>query len=66
MDGLSIFNKVVSRQFLAIQNYTLLGFTFLSIGLMQYFRYNFRIIQDECDDTIDTPSDYAVILRRLP
>ncbi len=33
---------------------------------MQYYRYNFRIVEDQADDIITSPSDYAVILRRLP
>lgn len=44
----------------------LLGFVIAFILLMQYFRYNFRVVEDQCDDIITSPSDYAVILRRLP
>lgn len=66
IDKVSIYNKSTSLLFLSIQNYTLLAFSLLSIFIMHYFRYKFRIIEDECDDMINTPSDYAVILRRLP
>ena len=51
---------------LTIQNFTLLAFVILSVFLMQYFRYRFRKVEDECDDIITSPSDYALILRRLP
>lgn len=33
---------------------------------MQYYRYNFRVVEDQADDIITSPSDYALILRRLP
>jgi len=44
----------------------LLLFVIVSIFLMHYFRYNFRLVEDESDDMITSPSDYALILRRLP
>lgn len=51
---------------MAIQNYTLLAFVLVSIVVFQYIRYSFRKMEDDCDDVITSPSDYALILRRLP
>lgn len=51
---------------LSIQNYILLAFVVVNLLLFQYFRYNFRQIEEECDDIVNSPSDYAIILRRLP
>ena len=51
---------------LTIQNYTVVGFVIVFIILMQFIRRSFRKVEDDCDDAIDSPSDYAMILRRLP
>lgn len=51
---------------LSIQNYIVLTFVVVNIFLFHFFRYNFRKIEEECDDIVNSPSDYAVILRRLP
>lgn len=65
-DTLAIVNKVSEQSYLSIQNYTLLAFVVVSVVVFQYFRYRFRKLEDECDDLITSPSDYAMILRRLP
>jgi hypothetical protein len=33
---------------------------------MHYFRYNFRKVEEECDNVVISPSDYALIFRQLP
>lgn len=66
LDNLAIINKISEPSYMAIQNYTLLAFVLVSIPVFQYIRYNFRRVEDECDDVITSPSDYALILRRLP
>lgn len=66
LDSFSIFNKSKNNSLLTIQNYMVMAFCILAILVLQYFRYNFRKIEDECDELINTPSDYAIILRRLP
>ena len=63
---ISFANKMNNNDLLSIQNYILLTFVVINIVLFQFFRYNFRQIEEECDDIINSPSDYAVILRRLP
>ena len=65
-DTLAIINKISSDAYLSIQNYVLLGFVVVSLFVFQCFRYNFRSVEDECDDIVDSPRDYAMILRRLP
>lgn len=65
-DTISIINKASQEDFLSIQNYILVAFVLLSFIILQYFRYSFRKVEDDCDDAIDSPSDYAMILRRLP
>ena len=65
-DTLAIINKVTIENYLTIQNYTVVGFVVLFLFIMQGFRYSFRRVEDDCDDAIDSPSDYAMILRRLP
>ena len=65
-DNLAIINKVTVEQYLTIQNYTVVAFVIVFIFLMQFFRRSFRKVEDDCDDAIDSPSDYAMILRRLP
>ena len=63
---LSIVNKINKNDYLSVQNYVLLVFVVVYIFLMQYIRYRARKVEEECDDMVDTPSDYAIILRRLP
>ena len=65
-DTFAIINKASVEDYLSIQNYTVLGFVIFFLFLMQCFRYSFRKVEDDCDDAVDTPSDYAMILRRLP
>jgi hypothetical protein len=36
------------------------------IVLFHYLRWTARKLKEECDEVMDTPSDYSIILRRLP
>ena len=63
---LSIVNKINKDDYLSVQNYVLLAFVVIFIFMMQCFRRNFRRIEEDCDEMVDSPSDYAIILRRLP
>ena len=65
-DNLATINKVTIENFLTLQNYTVVGFVVIFIIAMQFIRRDFRKVEDDCDDAIDSPSDYAMILRRLP
>lgn len=66
MNRLSIVNKISQTTFLVIQNFFLLGTVICFVFLMQIFRLWFRKIEMQCDIRIDSPSDYAVMLSRLP
>ena len=63
---LSIVNKINKDDYLSVQNYVLLAFIMVHIFVMQYVRYRARKVEEECDEMVDTPSDYTIILRRLP
>lgn len=63
---LSIINKSSNTKYLAIQSYISLGFVLVTIIYFHYFRYQARKLEQECDDITNSPSDYAIILRRLP
>lgn len=66
MNRLSIVNKISQDTFLTVQNYLLLCTVIVFILLMHVFRYWFRKIEMQCDIRIDSASDYAVMLSRLP
>ena len=51
---------------MSVQNYIVLTFVVLCVFIFHAFRWNFRKIEEDCDDFVDTPSDYAMVLRRLP
>lgn len=51
---------------MSVQNYVLLGFVVFFLPLMQVIRYVFRKVEADCDSVTESPSDYAVILKRLP
>lgn len=65
-DTLSLINKVSAEDYLSIQNYILLAYVVIFFFMIQCIRYRFRSVEDNCDDIVDSPSDYAMILRRLP
>lgn len=63
---LSIVNKFDEEAYMSVQNYVLLGFVVFFLPLMQVIRYVFRKVEADCDSVTESPSDYAVILKRLP
>lgn len=63
---LSIVNKINETDYLSAQNYVLLAFVVIFACIMQAIRYYFRKIKEDCDELVNSPSDYAIILRRLP
>lgn len=63
---LAIVNKIDENDYLSVQNYVLLAFVLLFVFLAQWVRYTFRQIEEDCDEMSDSPSDYAIIIRRLP
>lgn len=63
---LSIINKQSNTTYLSIQSYISLGFVVVTILFFHFFRYKSRQLQEQCDEIINSPSDYAIILRKLP
>lgn len=63
---ISLINKRSSSFYLSIQCYLELLFIIVVILFLQWLRLKGRELKKECDEVIDSPSDYAVILRRLP
>jgi phosphotransferase system glucose/maltose/N-acetylglucosamine-specific IIC component len=63
---ISLINKKSNRNFLEIQSYLGLAFVLICIFFFHFFRFQARKLQRECDEVINSPSDYAIILRRLP
>lgn len=63
---LSIVNKESDTHALSIQSYLAVAYVALAVLFFQYFRTRARQLRRECDEIVDSPSDYAIILRRLP
>jgi hypothetical protein len=63
---LSLVNKINDISYLSVQNYVLLVFVLLFSLLMQLIRYRARKIISVCDSLINSPSDYAAMISRLP
>lgn len=63
---LALVNKGSRILYLTIQSYLSLLFVIISIVFFHYFRFKARELEQQCDEVIDSPSDYAIILRRLP
>lgn len=63
---IAIINKQSNIEFLSIQTYLALSFIVVTIIYFHYFRYKARQLQLICDEVVDSPSDYAIIIRRLP
>lgn len=63
---MALVNKQYQISFLSVQSYLSLAFVVFIILIFHYFRYHARKLKAECDEVMDTPSDYAIILRRLP
>jgi len=65
-DQLSILNKASHTFYLQIQNYLVLALVVVIIIIMHYVRWSARRLEVECDALVDSPSDYSMIIRRLP
>jgi hypothetical protein len=63
---LSLINKKSKSGYMEVQSYLGLLFVVACILLFHYFRLKARKLIQECDEVVDSPSDYAIILRRLP
>lgn len=63
---LSILNKATHTNELQAQNYLVLSLIVVLILVMQYIRRSARMLESECDRLVDSPSDYSMIIRRLP
>lgn len=65
-NSLSIVNKESNSLYLSIQSYLAVAFVVVSILFFHYIRVKARQLKQECDEIVDSPSDYAIILRKLP
>ena len=63
---LSILNKAPHTTELQVQNFLMFTLIILLILVMQYVRRSARMLESECDLLVDSPSDYSMIIRRLP
>lgn len=63
---MSLINKRSSSIYMSVQGYLELAFILLVICFFQLIRAMGRKLKQQCDEVVDSPSDYAVILRRLP
>jgi hypothetical protein len=63
---LSIVNKENNQDFLSIQAYLSLLYVVLSVAFFQVLRLQARRLEQECDEIVSSPSDYAIVLRQLP
>jgi hypothetical protein len=63
---LSIINKRGETRLLSIQSYLGMAYVFAAVIYLHYFRLKARQLEQECDEIVDSPSDYAIVLRRLP
>lgn len=63
---LSLINKLNQPTYLSIQNYLLLAFVIFFVLLTHFIRFEVRKVIAKCDDLIDSPSDYAVMISRMP
>jgi hypothetical protein len=66
MDLMALVNKRSSELYFSLQGYVELAFIIVAVIFFQGMRLAGRKLEKECDEVIDSPSDYAVILRRLP
>lgn len=44
----------------------MLAFVVISVFVLQFLRNEMQKLNDKCDFIVDSPSDYAIIIRRLP
>lgn len=49
-----------------MQSYLAVAYVVVAVLFFHYFRTKARQLKQECDEIVDSPSDYAIILRRLP
>lgn len=65
-DKLSLSNKIHDNQSIMIQTYLISGFLLLYLFLTQYLIYRIRKNNKICDEIINSPSDYSIIIKNLP
>lgn len=49
-----------------MQSYLAVAYVVVVVLFFHYFRRKARQLKQECDEIVNSPSDYAIILRRLP
>lgn len=63
---ISISNKLNDDSSINIQTYLVSLFLLLYIVFSQYLIYRIRFRNDACDEIINSPSDYSIIIKKLP
>lgn len=66
MNLLALINKKSSETYFQLQAWIELACILGVVLFLQWTRYGGRKLERKCDEVIDSPSDYAVILKRLP
>lgn len=65
-DLLSIINKLNHAEDLRGQNFALFICVVILFVFFLHVKYETQMVIKDCDSKVDSPSDYAIILRRLP
>jgi hypothetical protein len=63
---LSISNKINDNQSLMVQTYLVAAYILIYIVFSQYMIFRVRQRNDKCDEIINSPSDYSIIIKNLP
>lgn len=62
----SIFNSYDEEYVVMTQLYLILALVIALVFIFQYIRYQMKVDNSFADVTLTSPSDYALILNRLP
>jgi hypothetical protein len=63
---LSLSNKIDNNQSVVIQTFLIALYLFLYLVLAQLLIYRIRKSNEICDEIINSPSDYSIIMKNLP
>ena len=63
---LSIANKINDSISLLVQTYLVAGYLLIYVVFLQYMIRRIRRRNEVCDEVINSPSDYSIIIKNLP
>ena len=63
---LSISNKINNSQNMMIQTYLVAGYLLIYMIFSQHMIFRVRQRNEKCDEIINSPSDYSIIVKNLP